>query len=308
MAKNLSPEMVKINRKHLGRGNKTKRSTPLSDAWRRLIRNRTAILGLIIIGLLIIIAILAPVIMPYSYDAMDTSAMLQGPSAAHLFGTDKIGRDLLSRCIYGARITLPIAFCAVVVGILLGGVIGIVSAYAGGNIDNIIMRFIDIWGSIPGLMLSIAIVAALGNNLIVMVIGLGIGAVPNMSRTFRGAIFTVVGSEYVEASKSIGSGHIRIMFKHLLPNAVGPVILAIVGLLGVEVLCVSTLSFLGVGISPPTPEWGSLLSTGKEYLISAPYLCLFPGLFIMFSVLGFNLIGDGLRDRSEERRVWKVCR
>lgn len=301
MAKNITPEMIRINKKLQRGGSGMKHSSPLSDAWRRLIRNRTAILGMIIIGLLILLAVFAPVITPYSYDEMDASAKLQGPSLEHPFGTDKIGRDLLSRCIYGARITLPIAFCAVIVGVIIGGTIGVVSAYAGGGIDNVVMRFIDIWGSIPGLMLSIAIVAALGNNLIVMVIGLGIGAVPNMSRTFRGAIFTVVDSEYVEVSKSIGSGHIRIMFSHLLPNAVGPVILAIVGLLGVEVLCVSTLSFLGVGISPPTPEWGSLLSTGKEYLISAPYLSLFPGLFIMLSVLGFNLIGDGLRDALDPR-------
>lgn len=155
-------------------------------------------------------------------------------------------RDMLSRCIYGARITLPIAIFTVIVAILLGGTLGTLCAYFGGQFDNIVMRFIDIWGSIPGLMLSIAIVAALGNNMSVLVIGLAVGAVPNMTRTFRGAIFTVVDSDYVESSKSMGASSFNIMFKHLLPNAVGPVILAIVGLLGVEVLCVSTLSFLGV--------------------------------------------------------------
>lgn len=301
MAKNITPEMIKINKRRQGRGGKVRHSTPMTDAWRRLLRNRTAILGMVIVGFLILTAIFGPYLVPYRFDEMDPTQMLQGPSAAHPFGTDKIGRDMLSRCIYGARITLPIAFCAVVVGILLGGTIGIVSAYFGGNVDNGIMRFIDIWGSIPGLMLAIAIVAALGNNLTVLVLGLGIGAVPNMARMFRGAIFTVVDNEYVESSKAIGSGHLRIMFKHLLPNAVGPVILAIVGLLGIEVLCVSTLSFIGVGVSPPTPEWGSLLSTGKEHLSSAPYLCIFPGLCIMLSVLGFNLIGDGLRDALDPR-------
>ncbi len=301
MAKMKTPAMERIEKRRARSGGKIKRSTPGLDAWRRLIRNRPAILGMAIIILLLVMAAFAPVIAPYGYDEMDVMNMLKGPSALHWFGTDNLGRDMLSRCIYGARITLPIAMFTVVVAILLGGTLGVLCAYFGGQFDNIVMRFIDIWGSIPGLMLSIAIVAALGNNMYVLVIGLAVGAVPNMSRTFRGAIFTVVDSDYVESSKSMGANSFDIMFKHLLPNAVGPVILAIVGLLGVEVLCVSTLSFLGVGVQPPTPEWGSLLSTSKEYLNSASYLCTFPGLFIVLAVLGFNLLGDGLRDALDPR-------
>lgn len=304
MAKLVTPEMERINKrraKRAGKSGKIKRSTPARDAWRRLVRNRPAILGLVIIIALLLMAIFAPFIAPYGYDEMDVMNMLKGPSAVHWFGTDNLGRDLLSRCIFGARITLPIAIFTVLVAVLSGGTLGVLCAYFGGQFDNIVMRVIDIWGSIPGLMLSIAIVAALGNNISVLVIGLAVGAVPNMARTFRGAIFTVVDSDYVESSKSMGANSFSIMFKHLLPNAVGPVILAIVGLLGVEVLCVSTLSFLGVGVRPPTPEWGSLLSTSKEYLSSASYLCTFPGLFIMLAVLGFNLLGDGLRDALDPR-------
>lgn len=300
MAKNVTPQMEKINARRM-KGGKVRRSTPAKEAWLRLIRNKVAILGLIILILLALVALLAPVLTPYEFDQVNMKDKLQGPSLKHPFGTDQLGRDMLTRCIYGTRITMPIAIFAVVSAILVGGVLGIIAAYFGGAVDNTIMRIIDIWGSIPGIMLAIAIVACLGNNEMVLVIGLSMGAVPNMARTFRGAIFTVIDSDYVESSKAMGASNFRIMFKHLVPNAVGPVILAIVGLLGVEVLCVSALSFVGVGISPPTPEWGSLLSTGRQYLSTHAYLCLFPGIMIMLAVLGFNLLGDGLRDALDPR-------
>jgi len=299
MSKIMTPAMEKINSRR--KGGMRGRSTPAKDAWRRLMRNKMAIVGMIIIIVLLLMAIFAPLIAPYGYSDMDVINMLSGPSKEHWFGTDQLGRDMLSRCIYGARITLPIAIFTVALACLFGGVLGVLCAYFSGQFDNIVMRILDIWGSIPGIMLSIAVVAALGNNMYVLVIGLSVGAVPNMARTFRGAIFTVVDNDYVEASRSIGAGNFRIMFKHLLPNAVGPVILAVVQLLGVEVLCVSMLSFLGVGVQPPTPEWGSLLSTGKEFLNTASYLCIFPGIFIVLTVLGFNLLGDGLRDALDPR-------
>jgi len=300
MAKNETPEMTRINARRTKNG-KVRRSTPSSEAWFRLMRNKTAVLGLVLLLALFTVAIFAPQLTKYGYDEVHMPEKLQGPSLEHPFGTDQLGRDMLSRCFYGARTTLPIALCAVVFAITVGGLLGIISAYFGGATDNIIMRIIDIWGSIPGIMLAIAIVACLGNNEIVLVIGLSMGAVPNMARTFRGAIFTVIDSDYVESSKAMGASNLRIMFKHLVPNAVGPVIIAIVGLLGIEVLCVSALSFVGVGIAPPTPEWGSLLSTGRQYLTTHAYLCFFPGLFIMLAVLGFNLLGDGLRDALDPR-------
>lgn len=301
MPKNFTPEMEALNKRRAKKDGAKVSSSPLKDAWRRLMRNKTALLGMAIIIVLFLVAILAPLITPYSYDQIDGLSILQTPSLTHIFGTDQLGRDMFSRCIYGARITLPIALLAVVVAITLGGTLGIVSAYFGGTVDHVIMRIIDVWGSIPGIMLSIAIVASLGNNINVIVFGLSIGAVPNMARMFRGAIFTVVDNDYVESSKVIGASNKRIMFMHLLPNAVGPVILAIVNLLGVEVLCISTLSFIGVGINPPIPEWGALLSAGKEFLSTYPHLCIFPGLCIMLAVLGFNLLGNGLRDALDPR-------
>lgn len=307
MAKNVTPEMVKINKKRTAKSGKVRHSTPFTDAIYRLFRNPTAILGLIILVILVLIAIFAPVISPYPYDKVNITQKFMAPCWEHPFGTDSLGRDMLSRCLYGTRITLPIAVMTVVVAILTGGTLGVISAYFGGAVDNIIMRFIDICGSIPGIMLAIAIVAAFGSSSvegskqIAMVAGLSMGAVPNMARTFRGAIFTVVDNDYVESSKSMGAGNGRIMFLHLLPNAVGPVILAIVGLLGIEVLCVSALSFVGVGIDAPTPEWGALLAVGRGNLSTDPYLTLFPGIMIMLAVLGFNLLGDGLRDALDPR-------
>ena len=275
--------------------------TSKKEAWLRLIRNKVAIFGLIILALFVVMALFATVISPYPYDEANIRDKFMSPCWEHPFGTDQLGRDLLSRCFYGTRITMPIALLSVTAAVLLGGFVGIISAYFGGNVDNFLMRFIDIWGSIPGIMLAIAVVACFGNSSTCIVMGLALGAVPNMARTFRGAIFTVVDNDYVESSRAMGASHFRIMFKHLLPNAVGPVILAIVGLLGVEVLCVSALSFVGVGVEPGTPEWGALLSAGRQYLTTNVYLCFFPGVMIMLAVLGFNLLGDGLRDALDPR-------
>lgn len=301
MAKHVTPEMEKINRKRTRRNGKIKHSTPGKDAWRRLCRNPTALIGLVLCIFLVLIAIFAPLITPYSYSAQDYTALSQPPSLAHPFGTDSLGRDLLSRCLYGTRISLPIAFLAVGLAVLLGGTLGTCAAYFGGNIDNVLMRIMDIWGSIPGLLLAIAIVACLGNNIGVLVVGISLGAVPNMARSFRGAIFTVIGNDYVESSRSIGSSGARIMLKHLVPNAIGPIIINVVGLIGVEVLSISMLSYIGVGVRPPTPEWGSLLSDGKQFVASQPYMVIFPGLCIMIAVIAFNLLGDGLRDALDPR-------
>lgn len=308
MAKNVTPAIQRLEAKKAARHGQRKRTGPMLEAWLRLVRNRTAILGLVILVLLVAVALLAPWIAPYGYDEVNMKEKMMTPCAKHLFGTDQLGRDMFTRCIYGTRITLPVACMAVLVAVLVGGTIGVIAAYFGGSVDNILMRFVDIWGSIPGIMLAIAIVAVFSGTgsstfqrEMAIVCGLSMGAVPNMARTFRGAIFTVIDSDYVESSRAMGASHLRIMVKHLLPNAVGPVILSVVGLLGVEVLCVSALSFVGIGITPPTPEWGALLSAGRQYLSTAPHLCLFPGVMIMLSVLGFNLLGDGLRDALDPR-------
>ena len=308
MAKNITPAIQKFEAKKKAANGKIRRAGPMYEAWLRLIRNKTAILGLVILVVLVLVAIFAPVIAPYGYDEVNMADKNMPPCAKHLFGTDQLGRDMFTRCIYGTRITMPVAVMAVTVAVLVGGTIGVIAAYFGGSVDNILMRIVDIWGSIPGIMLAVAIVAVFSGEgasvlqrEIYIVCGLSMGAVPNMARTFRGAIFTVIDNDYVESSRAMGASHLRIMLKHLLPNAVGPVILSVVGLLGVEVLCVSALSFMGIGITPPTPEWGSLLSAGRQYLSTASYLCLYPGIMIMLAVLGFNLLGDGLRDALDPR-------
>lgn len=301
MAKHITPEMERINRRRRSRSGRIKRSSPGRDAWRRLCRNPTALLGLAIVILLVLAALLAPVIAPYDYARQDYSALNVAPCLEHPFGTDRLGRDLLSRCIYGTRISLPIAVLSVAAAALAGGTVGTCAAYFGGRVDNILMRICDIWGSIPGLLLAIAIVACLGNNVTVLVIGLSVGAIPNMARGFRGAVFTVIGNDYVESSRSIGASGRRIMVRHLIPNAIGPIIINVVQLIGVEILSISTLSYIGVGVQPPTPEWGSLLSYGKEFMSTQPYMVLFPGLCIMLAVIGFNLLGDGLRDALDPR-------
>ena len=246
MAKNMTPAIQKIEAKKAAQKGKNRKTGPAYEAWLRLIRNRTAILGLVILVALVLVAIFAPVIAPYGYDEISMSDKMVGPCLAHPFGTDQLGRDMFTRCIYGTRITLPVAVLAVTVAVLVGGTIGVIAAYFGGSVDNILMRFVDIWGSIPGIMLAIAIVAVFSGEgastfqrELSIVCGLSMGAVPNMARTFRGAIFTVIDNDYVESSRSMGASAGRIMLKHLLPNAVGPVILSVVGLLGVEVLCVS---------------------------------------------------------------------
>ena len=293
--------MEKINKKAYNRKGERKSSSLARESWRRLCRNRTAILGLGIICLFLLIALFADLIIPYDYAAQDYSAIAQPPSAQHLFGTDAYGRDLFSRCVYGTRYSLPIALLSVFTSLVVGGLLGFVSGYCGGKIDNVIMRFIDILQAIPGTLLCIAIVAVMGSSLVVLVIAMCVGALPGCAKTCRGAIMTVRTNDYVESSISIGASNARILLQHMIPNAVGPIIIYLVSMIGRNILMISMLSYIGVGIAPPTPEWGSLLSYGKDYIQSAPYMVLFPGLMIMISVFAVNLFGDGLRDALDPR-------
>ncbi len=300
MAKHVTPQMEKINKKAFKNG-KRKNSSLTKEAWRRLCRNKTAILGLVIIGLFLVIGIFANLIIPYDYAAQDYTAVSQPPSAQHLFGTDAFGRDLFSRCIYGTRYSLPISLLSVAASLVIGGLLGFVAGYCGGKVDNVIMRFMDIFQAIPGTLLCIAIVAVMGNSLPVLVIAMCIGSLPGCAKTCRGAIMTVRTNDYVESSVSIGASNARILISHMIPNAVGPIIIYLVQMVGRNILMISMLSYIGVGIAPPTPEWGSLLSYGKDYIQSGPYMVIFPGLMIMISVFAVNLFGDGLRDALDPR-------
>jgi len=242
-----------------------------------------------------LMALFAPVIAPYD-PIRQSSDLLKPPSRQHLFGTDELGRDILSRIIFGARISLTMGLIAVAIAGSFGTVIGLVSGFIGGALDNTIMRIIDVLMAFPGIILAILIMATLGASLVNVVIAVGIGAIPWYARTVRGATLAVKENDYVFSARALGATSQQIMFRHILPNVLGPVVvLATVGVAG-TILAISGLSFLGLGAKPPSPEWGAMLSQARLYLRKAWWITAFPGLAIMVSVFAINLIGDALRD------------
>jgi len=291
------------NKKFAGtkKSSKPKTSSPASEAWYRLRRNRTAVIGLVMIILLIIAAIFAPLIAQYDPASQDYSALKAAPSGEHWFGTDSTGRDLFSRCIYACRVSLPLALICTLASFLLGGSLGFIAGYFGGKVDQVIMRIMDIFQAIPAILMSIAIISCLGNSVLNLVIAMAVSTMPLMARMCRGALFTVVGADYLESSRAIGAGNLRLLVKHMIPNAVGTVIIFMVGCIAGSIMIISTLSYIGLGITPPTPEWGSILNAGRQYIGSSPHLVIFPGLMIMYTCFAFNMLGDGLRDALDPR-------
>lgn len=283
--------------------NKTvkKRKGPWIEVWRRLRRSKMAMLGLCVLVFLGILAIFAPLIAPYPYDAQNLRNAFASPGPGNWFGTDEFGRDILSRIIFGARISLLVGFVVVGISLIVGGFLGAVAGYYGGAIDNAIMRCMDILLSIPSLLLAVAIVAALGPGLINLMIAVGISNIPGYSRTVRAAVMSIKEMEYVEAAKASGSSNLRIIFKHTIPNSMAPIIVQ--ATLGVahSILTAAGMSFMGLGIQPPTPEWGSMLSGGRAYIRDYSYMTLFPGLAIMVTILSLNFLGDGLRDALDPK-------
>jgi len=267
----------------------------------RFLRNRMAVFGLCVIIVLIISAIFAPFIAPYHYDDQDVSRALQGPSGAHWFGTDKFGRDIFSRVVWGSRISLQVGLIAVALALVVGGSLGALAGYSGGVVDNVIMRFMDVLLAVPGMLLAIAIAASLGPGLRNMMIAIGIGNVPGYARIMRASVMTVKENEFIEAATAIGASNWRIVTRHILPNAMAPLIVQ--STLGVasSITSCATLSFLGLGIQPPTPEWGAMLSAARQYLRGYAYMAAFPGLFIMITVYALNVLGDGIRDAIDPR-------
>jgi peptide/nickel transport system permease protein len=269
--------------------------------FRRLLRNRGALVGLCLLGIMLLLAIIANVVAPYQPNVMSPGRELQGPSGEHLFGTDQFGRDILSRIIYGTRLSFQVGFIAVGIALIGGVTLGLLSGYHGRWTDAAVMMLIDIMLAFPGILLALAIVAVLGPSLINLMIAVGISAVPSYTRLVRGAVLATKEQPYVEAARVVGVSDTAIMFKHILPNVLAPVIvLATLGI-GGAILVGASLSFLGLGAKPPTPEWGAMLSTGRNYLTIAPWITLFPGLAIMITVLSINMLGDGLRDALDPR-------
>lgn len=280
---------------------KINKKSQWTDVVRRLMRNKAAMFGLIVLVLLVLMAIFAPWIAPYHYDEQNLKQANLFPCQEHWMGTDNFGRDIFSRIIYGARISLQVGFIAVGIGVLIGGALGAAAAFYGGISDNIIMRFIDVLLAIPSILLAISISAALGPGLVNAMIAVGIGTVPNYARVVRASVLTVKEQEFVEAARSIGANDLRIILRHIIPNAMAPLIVqATIGVAG-AILSAAALSFIGLGIQPPTPEWGAMLSAGRSYIRDYWHIVTFPGLAIMITIFALNLFGDGLRDALDPR-------
>ncbi len=273
----------------------------LADLWRRLRRNRAAIAGAGIVVVFVALAVLAPVLVPYNPIQGNLNDRLQSFSGTHWLGTDELGRDLLSRIIYGARISLQIQIVAVFLSLVIGVTLGAVGAYLGGQVDNLVMRAMDVLLAFPSIFLALAIIASLGTGLFNLMLAAGISSVPQFARIVRASILSLKEREFVEAALALGSGSNRIMFRHLLPNCLAPIIVQSTLRMATVLLTASGLSFLGLGVQPPTPEWGAMLSNARSYLIVAPHVATIPGLAIMVVVVGFNLFGDGLRDTLDPR-------
>ena len=301
MAKMTTPAMEKFHKKHKDITAGMRRYSPARDAWSRLSRNRTAVAGLCIIILLVLVAIFAGLITPYDQFSVNMKQANQTPNAQHLFGTDSMGRDIFTRCMYGARFSLSIGIGCMLCALVVGGTLGLISAYFGRSVDAVIMRITDILSSVPAVLMAIIIVAALGNGIPQLMTAITISFLPGMTRTVRAAIFTTRQSDYVEACRCVGANNLRVMFRHMLPNALGLITISTVGQISGCIMVISTLSYIGLGITPPTPEWGSLLAAGKNSLMTHPHMVMFPGLMIMITVLGFNTFGDGLRDALDPR-------
>lgn len=267
-----------------------------------LLSNRLAVIGLFFIVVWTLLAIVAPFIAPHSPTETDTISKLQGPTVAHWLGTDNYGRDILSRILYGARISIWTGLIGVGISFIIGVPLGAIAAFYGGKLGNFIMRCMDVLLAFPSLILAMAIAASLGPGLISAMIAVGIVGIPEFARLMYGQTITLKEKEFVEASFAIGVKDSTIMFRHIFPNALGPILVHATLGMGFAILVASSLSFLGLGIQPPTPEWGAMISEGREYIITGEWwLVTFPGLAIATSILGFNLLGDGLRDVLDPR-------
>lgn len=277
------------------------RSSELRAVVRHLLRNRSAVLGLVIIGGFLIAAAAAPLLTRWDPTAVDFDRYLLSPSAEHPLGTDELGRDLLARLLYGARISLGIGLISVAIGLLFGVPIGAFSGYYGGKLDLTVQRLIDIMIAFPGILLAIVVVAVLGVGVQNVMIATGIASIPVYARLVRGSFLSLKRNAFVTAAKAAGIGDMRIIFGHILPNCLGPIIVQSTFQIATSILWAAGLGFLGLGAQPPMPEWGAILSRGRSYMRAAHHLTTFPGIAILLMVLGFNLVGDGLRDAIDPK-------
>ena len=280
---------------------KKKKQSQFSLVMNRLSQNKVAMAGLMITILLFVLAFLSKWIIPYDYTAMNMAERFQGVSLKHLCGTDDMGRDIFSRLLYGARASLLLGFLSTIIATVIGMAIGSIVGYFGGLVDTVVMRLIDILQAIPGILLAIAISAALGSGFMNTIIALSIGGIPMTVRLLRGSIMKVRKMEYLEAAQTINCSVPRTIMKHILPNSIAPIIVSVTMGIGNQILMAASLSYIGLGVQPPTPEWGAMLSAARTYMRDYPHMVLFPGLAIATIVLSFNMLGDGLRDALDPK-------
>ena len=281
---------------------KSKKNSQAKEVWRRYKKSKTAMFGLVLLLIIVFVAVFANVITPYDNAiAQVGKERLQAPNMQHWFGTDHLGRDLFARIVHGSRYSLLIGVSTSLISLVIGGLIGAACGYYGGTLDNIVMRLMDVVMSVPPVLLSLAVVAALGADLRNLLIAITISCVPSTVRLIRAVVLTVVDHDYIEAADSYGASDFRIIMKYVLPNAMGPIIVNTTMGIANMILSAAGLSFIGMGVQPPAPEWGSLLSEARQYMFKAPYLLYFPGSAILLAALSFNLVGDGLRDAFDPR-------
>lgn len=280
-----------------------KKKSLAQELWLRFLKNKTAVFGLVIFTIIVLVAVFAPWIADYEKVVikMNIAERLQHPSAAHWLGTDELGRDILARMVYGARVSLTIGISAIVVSLVVGLVLGGAAGYYGGKIDSLIMRAMDVFLSLPDVLLALAIIAAFGNTKVNLTVAIGLSFAPKFSRVVRSAVMGVRDNEYVEAARSIGAVDRRIIAAHVLPNCIGPIIVQVTLYVANAILTIAALSFIGLGIQPPSPEWGNMLASGRTFMRDFPHIVMAPGLAIFFTILALNLLGDGLRDTLDPR-------
>lgn len=269
--------------------------------WQRLRRNRLSMVGLALVALMVVVAAFGPLLLQEPFDKVDLSQKLKPPSQEHPMGTDQFGRDIMSRLVYGARVSLVVGVCATLVAVVLGTLLGAQAAYWGGWVDDVLMRALDIWMSFPFLVLAIALLAFLGAHIGNVIFAIGLVRTPQFARIARAGVLAVRGEAYVEAARAVGMSDLRILFRHILPNIMATVMVLASLSVATAINAEAALSFLGFGVQPPNPSWGNMLSDGRNYMLDAPWITIFPGLAVSLSILGYNLLGDGLRDIWDPR-------
>lgn len=282
---------------------KYKKRSELGEIWRRLRKNKAAVLGLVLLFIIFMSALFADVLYDYETEVVlpNYSSTLIAPCLEHPLGTDELGRDVLARIVHGSRLSLEIALLSTAISLSVGGIIGAYAGYIGGRFDSVMMRIMDIFLAIPNMLLALAIVAALGPNLMNLIIAIAISDIPRFARILRSTVLSIKDNDFVEAARAAGAKRFTIVFREVIPNCLAPLIVQASIVMAAAIILAAGLSFIGLGVQPPAPEWGAMLSSGRAYIRDYQYLVLFPGLAIVITVLAFNLLGDGLRDALDPR-------